>query len=38
MDKRSWVLHYSNRVEVLEPESLRERVVVEHEKASRVYE
>jgi len=34
----NWVLYYGSRVEVLEPEKLRERVVEEHRKAAEVYE
>jgi predicted DNA-binding transcriptional regulator YafY len=34
----NWVLYYGERVEVLEPPGLRERVVEEHQKASAIYE
>jgi predicted DNA-binding transcriptional regulator YafY len=33
----NWVLYYGGRVEVLEPEELRERVVEEHRRAMEVY-
>jgi predicted DNA-binding transcriptional regulator YafY len=34
----NWTLYYGCRVEVLEPESLRERVAEEHREAAEVYE
>jgi predicted DNA-binding transcriptional regulator YafY len=34
----NWILYYGRRVEVLEPESLRERVAEEHRRAVEVYE